>query len=170
MDSRFLEFWGNFLLSAARGQKQMEDMARWMNQGFKAAGFEDLAAMFTRAYGLAGPDPEKVPDADFWQAAGQQFRSSFEEYMKLMGMVPREEHRRLEKKYEALKKECDAHKETISHLRELLGAGKAGQDEVISAFQAIIEKQSSQFRDLVDSSTRFMKEATATPEAKKTSS
>jgi len=28
MDRHFLEFWGNFLIKAAKGQKQLEDMSR----------------------------------------------------------------------------------------------------------------------------------------------
>ena len=77
MDSRFLEFWGNFLLSAAKGQKQMEEMADWVGQGFKAAGFEDLAAMFTRAYGLSGSGGGSGLDAKGWTAATRQFSRAF---------------------------------------------------------------------------------------------
>lgn len=164
MDSRFLEFWGNFLLSSAKGQKQMEDLARWMGQGFKAAGFEDLTAMFTNAYGLSDLDASGSPDMHLWETAARQFRRSFEEYMVLMGMVPNAEHQQLREKYEALKEKCALQKETISHLRELLGVGKAGQDEVVKEFQAVLEKQSTQFQDLISSSTRFLKD---TAESKK---
>jgi hypothetical protein len=37
MDRHFLEFWGNFLINAAKGQKQMEDMSKWMQQGFEGS-------------------------------------------------------------------------------------------------------------------------------------
>ena len=50
MDRQFLEFWGNFLLSAAKSQKQLEDMTEWMKGGLK--GFEELTSLFRKIYGL----------------------------------------------------------------------------------------------------------------------
>ena len=43
MDRQFLEFWGNYLLSVARGQKQLEDVTRWIRGGF--SGVEELTAL-----------------------------------------------------------------------------------------------------------------------------
>jgi len=59
MDRQFLEFWGNFLLNAANGQKQLEDMTHWMKKGF--SGFDELTDMFQRFYGLDGLPPDS-PD------------------------------------------------------------------------------------------------------------
>ena len=53
MDSQFLEFWGNYLLAAASGQKQLEDLNRWISQGF--SGCDELTAMFNKFYGLEHP-------------------------------------------------------------------------------------------------------------------
>ena len=50
MDRQFLEFWGNYLLSVARGQKQLEDVTRWISGGF--SGVEELTALFKKYYGL----------------------------------------------------------------------------------------------------------------------
>ncbi len=49
MDKNSMEFWGNYLLSAARGQQNLEDMAKWLQQGFR--GFEGVTEMFRKAYG-----------------------------------------------------------------------------------------------------------------------
>ena len=163
MDSQFLEFWGNFFLAAAKGQKQVEDLARWMSQGFKVAGFEDLAAMFTRAYGLKVPSSDSASDEGTWEAAAGQFNRSLKEYLSLMGMVSSEEHRRLQKKLEALEKKCADQEETIAHLRKLIGGGEFGHGQVVEQFKAILDKQSNQFQDLVNSSTRFLKAAAAPP-------
>jgi uncharacterized coiled-coil protein SlyX len=162
MDSQFLEFWGNFFLSAAKGQKQVEDAARWMSQGLKASGFVDLADMFGRAYGLKTTDTVSASEQGLWEAAARQFNRSFNEYMALMGLVSGDAHRRLQEKCDALEKKCAEQEETISHLRKLLGADKSSHEEAVKKFQAILEKQSSQFQDLVVSSTRFL-ESTAAP-------
>jgi len=50
LDSKFLRFWGHFLLQAAEGQKRFEDLPRWMTAGL--SGSDDLAEMFEEAYGL----------------------------------------------------------------------------------------------------------------------
>jgi hypothetical protein len=50
MDRQFLEFWGNYLLSVARGQKQLEDVTRWIHGGF--SGVDELTALFKKYYGL----------------------------------------------------------------------------------------------------------------------
>jgi hypothetical protein len=159
VDRRFLEFWGSFFLAAAKGQKQMEDLTRWMSQGFKAAGFEDLTAMFTRAYGLKPLDAGNEPDGGVWETAARSFERSLMQYMSLMGMVSGEEHRRLQEKCEALEKQCADQQETIAHLRKLLGVGEAGHEEVVKKFQTMLKKQSSQFQELVLSSTRFLESA-----------
>ena len=48
MDRHFLEFWGNFLVNAAKEQKRLEDLSNWMQQGFKFKGFDDLTEMFRK--------------------------------------------------------------------------------------------------------------------------
>ena len=46
-DPNLLEFWGNYLIAVARGQKQLQDVDRWVRRNFE--GMEDLAAMFKQA-------------------------------------------------------------------------------------------------------------------------
>ena len=118
MDKQFLEFWGNFLLSAAKGQRQLEEMAKWINQGF--SGFEDLNAMFRKFYGLDRLT-EKSPDyLKTSEKAEADFRKSLVDYLSLFGVVPRQAHLMLVEKYERLKKKVAAQEETIRHLRMLL--------------------------------------------------
>jgi hypothetical protein len=57
MDKYFLEFWGNFLINTAKGQKQMEDMSKWMQQGFE--GFDELTGMF-RKFWKPGKRHQKI--------------------------------------------------------------------------------------------------------------
>ena len=101
MDRQFLEFWGNFLIQAAKGKKQLEDMAKWMQQGYK--GFDELTAMFEAFYGL-NKKTESVPGATAsWRSAAENFQKSFNDYLRLMGLVTKDEHLALVEKYEALK-------------------------------------------------------------------
>ncbi len=147
MDRHFLEFWGNFLINAARGQKQLEDMAKWMTQGLK--GFEDLTTMFRKFYGLDRVSEGAVDDEKTWEKAAKDFQRSFKEYLKLFGVVPMQEHLELVKKYEALKEKLTAQEETINHLRMLLDQKAGNVGNVVRDYQDLIKKQADQFQKLM---------------------
>jgi hypothetical protein len=149
MDPHFLEFWGNFLINAAKQQKQLEDLAKWMQQGFK--GFDELTAMFNKFYGLEHLKKDTPAYTETWMAASENFLNSFKDYLDLMGLVPKTEHLVLVKKYEDLKEKAADQEETISHLRMLLDERKAeSQEEVVQGFHDLIEKQSHQFQKTME--------------------
>jgi chromosome segregation ATPase len=147
MDPKFLEFWGNFLLHAAKGQRQLDELNQWMKQGLK--GFEDLTSMFRKHYGLDGL-AEDHPDflAD-WNKASENFRKSFREAMGLMNVVSLEEHLKLVKKYEDLKEKSQEQEETVRHLRMLLNERAADQNNMADKFQDLIKKQTDEFQNFM---------------------
>jgi len=147
MDRRFLEFWGNFLINAAKGQKKFEELSQWFSQDLK--GFEDLTALFRKSYGL-----DELPEnsADYekaWQKAAENFQNSLRDYLSLMGVVPKDEHIKLVKKYEDLKRKVADQEETIKHLRMLLEEKGFGQGELVRSFQDLIITQTDQFQELM---------------------
>ena len=101
MDKHFLEFWGNSLLNAAKSQKQFEDMAAWVQQGFK--GFEEMTALFLKIYGLDNFTKGSPDYFMAWKKAEEEFRKSYQDYMNLLGFVEKHEHLELVRKYEELK-------------------------------------------------------------------
>lgn len=156
MDRHFLEFWGNFLINAAKGQKQLEDMSKWMQQGFE--GFDELTGMFKKFYGLEHMDKDTPAYMETWKEASEKFQESFKDYLRLMGVVPKDKHLALVKKYEELKEKVAAQEETINNLRMLLEEKKAEtQGELVQGFQEIIEKQSEQFQETMETFGRFFK-------------
>lgn len=160
MDRHFLEFWGNFLINAAKGQQQFDELTQWMHQGFK--GFEDLTAMFRKAYGLE--KPESTPEPEYqqnWHKATREFRESLNAYFSLLGVIPLSEHLALLEKYEALKKENAEQLETIQRLRDLLGQRDSGQTAVVENFKELVSRQNEQFQKLMESFGSYVKEASA---------
>ena len=158
MDRHFLEFWGNFLINAAKGQQQFDELTQWMHQGFK--GFEDLTAMFRKAYGLE--TPQSTPEPEYqqnWRKATREFRESLNAYFSLLGVIPLSEHLALLEKYEALKKENAEQLETIQRLRDLLGQRDSGQTAVVENFKELVSRQNEQFQKLMDSFGSYVKEA-----------
>jgi hypothetical protein len=80
MDRQFLEFWGNFMLNAAKSQKQLEDLTAWMKGGHK--GFEELSSLFQKTYGLGKVEQESPDGLKTWAAAQENFTQSFREYQR----------------------------------------------------------------------------------------
>jgi len=156
VDKQFLEFWGNFLINAAKGQRQLEDMSKWINQGLE--GFDELTAMFTKFYGLEHMEKDSPDYMATWKKASEDFSKSFKDYLLLMGVVPKDKHLTLVKKYEQLKEKVASQEETIKHLRMLLNAKKAqAQGDIAKEFQDLIEKQSEQFQETMETFGRLFK-------------
>ncbi len=145
MDSEFLKFWGNFLLNAAQGQKQLEQMSTWMKQGFD--NFGDIAAMFGQFYGIP---PGSTPAAEDsrpkeWETAIKDFQASFANYSRQWGWVPEKEHNNLIKENERLRRRLDEQGEVIEQLRQLLEEKGLGHMEVFQRMQSLAREQNQQF-------------------------
>lgn len=164
MDKHFLEFWGNLMIGAARGQRQMEDMTKWMEQDL--SGFEDLTAMFGKSYGLDNLAKDTPDYLKTWEKAATDFQKSFKDYLNLMGVTPKDEHLTLVQKYEHLKKKAADQEETIKHLRMLLGEKAADQGEVVKGFQDLVESQSEQFQELMNSFKQFYEDSSPSSKGK----
>jgi len=156
MDRQFLEFWGNYLLAAAKGQKQLEDLNRWISQGF--SGFEELTVMFNKFYNLERAPKENSDSAKAWEDAAAGFRNSLDAYLDLMGVVPRDKYQALEQKCAALQKKVADQEETIKILRSLLTEEGTYQGETVKVLQNLVNKQSDAFETLMKSLTDVAKD------------
>ena len=156
MDRQFLEFWGNYLLAAAKGQKQLEDLNQWICQGF--SGFEELSAMFKKFYGLEHTPQKNSDSTKAWENAVAGFRNSFDAYLDLMGVVPQDKYQALEQKYAALQKKVADQEETIKVLRSLLTEEGTYQGETVKVLQNLVNKQSDAFEALMKNMTAVAKD------------
>ena len=154
MDRHFLELWGNLLINAAKGQKQIEELTQWINQGLK--GSEELSAIFRKFYGLNSLNEESPDFLKASKNAADDFQKSLKGYLDLMGVVRKDEHLKLVGKYEDLKKKAADQEETIKHLRMLLDEKGIAQGEVPKGFQDLIKKQTDQFQDLMKGFGHFL--------------
>ncbi len=151
MDDKYMEFWGNFLLNAARGKKQMDGMSSWMKDGF-----EEMTTMFNKM-NKSCHSPESGEDyTGMAENMTKEFNNSLKEYLAMMGMVPSNEHLALVKKYEKLKEKYDSQEETIRHLKMLLTAREAGQQDVVTGMQDIAKNQTEFFRKMMDDFGQFL--------------
>ena len=143
MDANFLEFWGNLLISLTRGQKQIDDMIRWVRQSFPGA--DDLTNLFKKTYGLNQPAQAPSGQAELWKETRATFHQSYGEYLKLLDVVPRADYEKLEKENDSLKRKIVELEGVVGNLRALL-AGKiqtvpgAAVDEFQTGFLNYLEK------------------------------
>ncbi|MDD3581405.1 MAG: hypothetical protein PHW74_10330 [Desulfobacca sp.] len=147
MDKHFLEFWGNFLINAAQSQRKLEDVTKWVRRGFVNVG--ELGDLFRQTYGLDRLDKDSPDFLPAWQKAEEDFRESFQDYLAVLGVVPRDEYVALAKKYEELKEKVAAQQETIRHLRMLLAKNGIDYGDLTGGFQELIRKQTDQFQKMM---------------------
>jgi hypothetical protein len=156
MDKEFLEFWGNLLLNAAKGQEHLDDMTKCISEGFK--GFEQQLSLFRKCYGLEHEEESSPKYTEMSSKAASDFQNSYKEFLGLMGFVPKEEYLALAEKYEALKEKLNSQEETIRHLRMKTPAGDVDQGDIVKGLDVLIKKQSEQFQELMKSFGQVYKE------------
>jgi hypothetical protein len=156
LDSHFLEFWGNCLLSAAKGQRQLEDVSRWMSQGM--SGWGELSAMFRRCYGLEGAGPAGDPQ---WETAWKSFGESFRAYLHVLGAVPRSEHAAVMRQRDEARRLLEEQEGLIRRLRSELSECRLSQGDVVRGFQQLIQLQGEQFSRLAQTLPAFFAGAPA---------
>ena len=147
MDKQFLEFWGNLLLQAAKGQAQMENFNKWLSQS--GGNVQNLTDLFKHAYGLKADKataPDQSPD---WQKAFGHFHKAYEDYLALLNVVPLARYRELETQNTALEKEVAQLKKDLEQAGRRSSHSSRGQSEkVISEFEKLLLKQQREFQTL----------------------
>ncbi|MGA2939860.1 MAG: hypothetical protein ABSF52_22565 [Syntrophobacteraceae bacterium] len=149
-------------MNAAKGQKAMEDMAAWMRQGF--TGFEEMTALFQKTYGLDQVAKESPDYFEMWKKAQGDFKNSLTDYLTLFGVVPRDEHLTLVKKYEELKEKVASQEETIKNFQMLLSQAKT--EEVAGQLENLVQKQAEQFQKVMESFGESFKKGSTEPKGK----
>lgn len=133
------------MLQAAAGQRQVEELTRWVQSGFSPS--VDLAALFRQCYGLT-IDASSTED-DQWQKATAAFGKALEAYAPLWGWVPLERYDQLKNENERLKTELAAKESLIKRLEALLTEEDMGQRAMVARFQELIDDQGRAFEELM---------------------
>jgi hypothetical protein len=150
MDKQFLEFWGNFLLSVAKGQQQMDTFSRWMAQGMQ--GYSELNAMFCKFYGIENGQDQKQ---GAWPSAQAAFEAAYKTYLEAVGAVPKSAYAALEKRLAESRRSLTEKQATITRLRAELSECRLSQGDTVRGFEELIKIQSDQFKELSTSFNRF---------------
>jgi hypothetical protein len=166
MDEKFLEFWGNLLINAARSKKQTDDVNHWMQKTLEQfrewTGFpvtravDDMWAMFRKFYGFEHLPERSTEYQAMFKKASEDFQKSFADYQSMMGMVSKREHLALVERYEKLKETCADQEETINHLKLLLKNVKDQEEgeNAVRNLQKIMKDQTDLFQKMMTGFTQ----------------
>jgi DnaJ-domain-containing protein 1 len=113
--------------------------------------------MFRKCYGLEGLALDSPDYPKAWEKASENFKTSFNDWLAFMKVLPKREHMALEKKYEALKEKVATQDETIRYLRNLLSEKNVPYTAAVQNFTEMMEKQAQQFHDLMESAGKGFK-------------
>ena len=165
MDKQFLEFWGNMMLSSAKGQQQLDDIMKWFSGNFTE--FKDITSTFCKMYGI-DPEAQKAPgNLNIWQKAFDEFQKSFGELAIMMDLVPRKDYIALSRENQDLKKRLSELEEGIAHQRALLAEkATASSGEGLKGFQELINEQAKQYQDFMKNIGNVFEEKPSSPEAR----
>jgi hypothetical protein len=145
VDHHFFKFWGELLLQTADGQRQLEELSRWIQSGFSPSG--ELAALFRKSYGLPPLAPHN--SGDEWQKATTDFHKSLKAYAPLMGWVPLDRYDRLKREKERLEAQIAEQTRLIQQLEAILDDKDMGHMSLLTRFQNLVTDQSKAFDDLM---------------------
>lgn len=156
MDYRLLEFLGNYFLYAAKYQKQAEDLQAWIKMG--GSGFQDIAKIFTRAYGLDG-----TLSKDQYSTAFQTFYENYTDLFSVSPMIPEEKYLALKEKYETLLEKYESQKRILESLSSLSTLKDSFQENLNKGMDQVTKNQKEIIETIMDSFSKVQKDSENNP-------
>lgn len=135
MDTYIYKFWENQFMNLDKGQKQMEDMTRWITGGL--SGFEEFSEKFGKLYNMDFWPIETRDYIKAWETTTGDFQKLYKYYLDLMGLVPKDEHLALINKFNDINETVNDQAEEISKQVKIV----ADQKKTITDQKKEIEKQ-----------------------------
>ncbi len=159
MDTKFYQFWNDFIKQAANGQMSSTDFTGWMRHGPDVTEIPDtpdkLTAMFKKYYGL-DQMPADAPDySAMFESASKQFNNSLANLYSILDVVPKQDYLDLEKKYNVLKRKMADLEEVVRQLKLLFKTGTPNTEEGIGSLNQMLKDQNEQFLKMMDSLAGF---------------
>jgi hypothetical protein len=145
MHSQFMEFFGSYLIQAARWQKQFEKTMPGITPNIMD--LAELGRLFQQVCGT-GP-PSESTSAEYvriWQEAIETFQSVVCPHPEMWGWIPRADFQVLQEKCDSLEKTIREKDQIISQLRSLLEEKGLGQSELFQRFQSLLQDQNDEFQ------------------------
>lgn len=149
MDSQFLEFWGKSLLNLARGQRQLEELSRWMGGTSEGTDADRLADLFRASYGLDKLEKDGAEYLKLYEKASRSYQQSLREYLALFDVAPRGDMEALQQECDALKAKIADQKQVIEHMGDIIDKNGRVPEETTRDLKNLLEKQAYEFQKVM---------------------
>ncbi len=164
MNIDFLEMWGRWALTAAKGQQQMSTISGMIQSGMQM--MESLGAMYTQHWeGLpTQPSENRITKnyQNFWEPMLQAQQQG------LQMLTSGSSQTDLAKRVADLELRVAAHAHTLELMKARLKIENTNnKEEFAKQFKDLIERQNQQFQQLTNSFSQFFREQSKSLESNK---
>jgi hypothetical protein len=155
MDKDFMELWGNFFLTAAKGQKQFEDFSKMAKQGFM--GLPDMSGMMSAFSGMEAFARASNEYLKIFTRTNEEIQKAVKEVLALMDLVPRKDYQALLEEYEAYKKSAEEREK--GNMGKTLAEEMSLQTQGLRSFEELMRNQTQQFQNLMSNFTKLISQS-----------
>jgi len=151
MDNNLMELWGNFFLTAAKGQKQAGELSKMAGGG--PWGMPDPSAVMG---GFPGTDAFEKAAGEYlalFARVNEEIQKTITDYLALTDLVPRKDYLALREEFEAYRKSVE--EKGTGSMGSLLGEEMSLQKQGLRNFEKLVKDQARQFQDLMANFTQF---------------
>jgi BMFP domain-containing protein YqiC len=153
MDTKFYQFWGDFVQQALKGQIRSSDLMNLMQQG--EGGSDDVTAMFKKYYGLDQKAADAPDYVTLYQESLKHFNKSLDDLFSILDVVPRKDYLDLEQKNKRLEKKITELEAVITHLKVLLKTNSPDAEDGTGPLNQMLKTQNEHFLKMMDSLAEF---------------
>ena len=168
MYEKFLEYWGNALLTASKNRNSSQELINWISQNKDQlkyianwvrqtySGFEEMKELYYKAWGL---DENQVYTSEFfrkWKEAEKEFNQNISDFFAVFGTVPMHEHQAVLRENKKLKTRVEELEKRVADLQERL------QDKYLEDYKRmtqeaneLMKSQSKEFKNLVETMSSY---------------
>jgi hypothetical protein len=159
MDKNLLEFWGNVFLTAAKGQKQLEEISKMTKNGLW--GLPDMSDMMGLFQGMDVFTKASNEYLKIFTKTNEELQKSIKEMLALMDLVPRKDYLDLQEEYDAYKKSVE--EKSKNNMGKMLGEEMSLQTQGLRSFEELMRNQTKQFQDLMSNFTTLVSHSQPRP-------
>jgi hypothetical protein len=163
MDKNLLEFWGNFFLTAAKGQKQVEEISKMTKSGMW--GMPDMSDMMSASPGMDVFAKASNEYFKLFTRTNEEVQRSIKDFLALMDLVPRKDYLDLREEFEAYKKSVE--EKNKGNMGKMLGEEMSLQAQGLRSFEELMRNQTKQFQDLMTNFTKLVNQSQTPPAEEK---
>lgn len=157
MDNNLMELWGNFFLTAAKGQKQAGELSKMARDGLW--GMPDPGAAMSGFSGMEAFEKATREYFALFARVNEEIQKAVKDYLALTDLVPRSDYLALREEFEAYRKSV----EEKGSIGSLLGEEMSLQKQGLRNFEELVRNQTRQFQDLMADFTQFMSPSQTRP-------